>query len=51
MSLINRLSSAYKSFVYSGVDNVPYYRDSAGNIVMNKMNHVFINKEMIGWSK
>ena len=43
MSLINRLSSAYKSFVYSGVDNVPYYRDSAGNIVMNTDLELFSN--------
>lgn len=43
MSLINRLSNAYKSFVYSGVDNVPYYRDSAGNIVMNTDLELFSN--------
>lgn len=43
MSLINRLSNAYKSFVYSGVDNVPYYRDSAGNVVMNTDLELFSN--------
>lgn len=48
MSLINRLSSAYKSFVYSGVDNVPYYRDSAGNIVMNTDLELFSNNLFVG---
>ena len=48
MSLINRLSSAYKSFVYSGVDNVPYYRDSAGNIVMNTDLELFSNNLFTG---
>lgn len=48
MSLINRLSSAYKSFVYSGVDNVPYYRDSAGNIVMNTDLELFSNNLFSG---
>ena len=48
MNLINRLSSAYKSFVYSGVDNVPYYRDSAGNIVMNTDLELFSNNLFTG---
>jgi hypothetical protein len=48
MSLINRLSNAYKSFVYSGVDNVPYYRDSAGNIVMNTDLELFSNNLFTG---
>ena len=48
MNLINRLSSAYKSFVYSGVDNVPYYRDSAGNIVMNTDLELFSNNLFAG---
>ena len=48
MSLINRLSSAYKSFVYSGVDNVPYYRDSAGNVVMNTDLELFSNNLFTG---
>ena len=48
MSLINRLSNAYKSFVYSGVDNVPYYRDSAGNAVMNTDLELFSNNLFTG---
>lgn len=48
MSLLNRLSSAYKSFVYSGVDNVPYYRDSAGNSVMNTDLELFSNNLFTG---
>lgn len=48
MNLINRLSNAYKSFVYSGVDNVPYYRDSAGNIVMNTDLELFSNNLFTG---
>lgn len=48
MSLLNRLSSAYKSFVYSGVDNVPYYRDSAGNVVMNTDLELFSNNLFTG---
>ena len=48
MSLINRLSNAYKSFVYSGVDNVPYYRDSAGNIVMTTDLELFSNNLFTG---
>ena len=37
MSIISRLTNAYKSFIYKGLDDGTFYRDMSGNYVYNDM--------------
>lgn len=37
MSIFSRLSNAYKSFIYKGLDDGTFYRDMSGNYVYNDM--------------
>lgn len=37
MSIISRLTNAYKSFIYKGLDDGAFYRDMSGNYVYNDM--------------
>lgn len=43
MSIISRISNAYKSIVYKGLDDIPFYRDMSGNYVMNTDLQLFSN--------